>query len=252
MADIAESFPEGGWAFTPEVAEAFPDHVRASVPFYDQIQRLVAELADWLAPDGALIADLGCATGTTAVAITRRHPGRDLSFDLYDASAAMLEIASASLPAVLADARTWEQDLMAPLQHSGADLTLALFTLQFLPMPARAAVLAAARAASAESGALIIAEKIRPEDSRWAEIAHDVSWDWKAVHSVSDEAILAKARALRGVLVPSTFSALEAMITAGGWEPPEVLFRWHQWVVIGAFASPDALPFAAQITPRRR
>lgn len=100
------------------------------------------------------------------------------------------------------------------------------------------------------------AEGVRHTDTLliplWAEIAHDVSWDWKAVHAVSDEAILAKARALRGVLVPSTFSALETMITAGGWEPPEVLFRWHQWVVLGAFASPDALPFAAQLTPRRR
>lgn len=250
MADIAESFPEGGWEFTDEVAGVFTEHVRASVPFYDHIQKLVAELADWLAPDGALVADLGCATGTTAVAITRRHPGRDVSFDLYDSSAAMLKLAAASLP--IAETRTWEQDISAPLMHSSADLTLALFTLQFLPMPARALVLANARAASGESGALIVAEKIRPEDSRWAEIAHDVSWDWKAVHSVSDEAILAKARALRGVLVPSTFSALETMITAGGWEPPEVLFRWHQWVVLGAFASPDGLPFAAQLAPRRR
>ena len=35
MPGIAEQFTTGGWQFTPEVAEVFPEHVRASVPFYD-------------------------------------------------------------------------------------------------------------------------------------------------------------------------------------------------------------------------
>jgi tRNA (cmo5U34)-methyltransferase len=40
------------------------------------------------------------------------------------------------------------------------------------------------------------------------------------------------------VLVPGTFCDLHDLIEAAGWDTPEVLFRWHQWIVIGAFAAP--------------
>lgn len=125
----------------------------------------------------------------------------------------------------------------APLQHVDADLTLILFTLQFLPATDRVTALRLARDRSAATGALIIAEKIRPGDSRWAEIGNDVSHDWKAAHGITDAAIRAKARALRGVLIPSTQAGLTGAIRAAGWRSPEILFRWHQWAVIGAFAS---------------
>ena len=89
--DIAEQFTTGGWQFTPEVAGVFPEHVRASVPFYDAIQDLIAETTDWLVPHGGLIADLGAATGITAHRILQRHPGRDIRFALYDEQQAMLD-----------------------------------------------------------------------------------------------------------------------------------------------------------------
>jgi tRNA (cmo5U34)-methyltransferase len=43
-----------------------------------------------------------------------------------------------------------------------------LFTLQFLTWPDRLKALTLARDHSGSTGALIIAEKIRPPDSRWA------------------------------------------------------------------------------------
>ena len=242
--DIAERFDTGSWEFTPEVAGVFPEHVRASVPFYDEIQDLVAEAADWLVPAGGLVADLGAATGATAERIQRRHPDRGIRFALYDESQAMLDRARAVLAemscgdkAALHAARIQDP----PLKHTDADLTLALFTLQFLPMQDRVSALRMARLCSSPTGALIIAEKTRPTDSRWAEISIDVSHDWKAGHGVSDAAIRAKARALRGVLIPYPQEATIAMIKSAGWVAPEILFRWHAWTVIGAFASAAGL-----------
>jgi tRNA (cmo5U34)-methyltransferase len=129
----------------------------------------------------------------------------------------------------------------ASLAHLDADLTVALFTLQFLPFSDRVTVLANARQAAAPTGALIVAEKVRPLDSRWAEIASDASHDWKAQHGITDTAIRAKARALRGVLQPYPEAALLAAVTAAGWTSPEILFRWHSWCVLGAFATPTGI-----------
>lgn len=236
--DVAEQFGAGSWKFTEQVTEVFDEHVRASVPFYDEIQQMVAELSDWLVPAGGLVADLGCSTGNTDLAILARHPDRDLHFVLYDESAPMAARAGSSVRE-LAPGRVTAHigQLKDELSHKAADLTLLLFVLQFMPYPdQRLAVLAAARRASALTGALIVAEKTRPADPRWAEIGIEVSHDFKARAGITDAAIRAKARALRGVLHPYTQDATMELITMAGWRSPEVLFRWHQWVLIGAWA----------------
>lgn len=242
-ADVAEGFGPGAWQFTPDVADVFGEHVRASVPFYDAMQQIVAEASDWLVPAGGHVADLGAATGITCCAIAARHPERRIGFDLYDESEAMLKHAETNLRAVpdLGGHRSVTHTTrieQGPFQHSPADLTLALFVLQFLPSSAdRVRALKMARERAADGGALIVAEKVRLSDVRWAEIAADVSHDWKAERGISDAAIRAKARALRGVLIPSTVPQLAAMIRTAGWASPEILFRWHQWALVGAFAT---------------
>jgi SAM-dependent methyltransferase len=89
--DVAEQFGTGAWAFTPEVADVFPEHVRASVPFYDVIQDLVAELSDWLVPAGGLVADLGAATGYFTVRLARAAPkGRVYAVDIEESMLAFI------------------------------------------------------------------------------------------------------------------------------------------------------------------
>lgn len=123
------------------------------------------------------------------------------------------------------------------MKHRGADLTTALFLLQFLRPAERVDVLREARRCSAATGALVIAEKIRPTHPVFAEIANDVSHDFKATQGISDTAIRSKARALRGVLIPRPLPDLLGEITEAGWAHPDVLFRWHQWIVVAALAS---------------
>lgn len=239
--DVAEQFETGGWEFTPAVAEVFDEHVRASVPHYDIIQAIVADLSDWLLPDNGLIADLGASTGTTVANLIARHPERHLRAALYDESSPMLAKAVDRLtqPVALGDVKIHTQRIQAPLKHLNADLTTCLFTLQFLPYGERQHVLEQAWERSAPTGALIIAEKVRPVDARWAEIAHAVSHDWKAEHGIDAAAIRAKERALRGVLMPQSPAGLLAMISGAGWHQPEVLFRWHQWMLVAAYAGPQ-------------
>ena len=237
--DVADHFAvPGSWAFTAQVADAFDDHVEASVPHYGVVQALVAEAADWLAPAGAVIADLGCATGTTAAAIAARHPDRGYTFELYDASADMLDQAAVKLaeqPGVAVHLHRGR--LEAGLHHGHASLTVCLFTLQFLDPLDRASLLTRARGASRDEGAILVAEKLRLPDSRWHEIAGAVSHDYKHARGVADQAIRAKERALRGVLNPLTDHANRRLLDGAGWRSVEVLFRWHSWALYGALAS---------------
>jgi tRNA (cmo5U34)-methyltransferase len=236
MTDIADTFATGGWEFTPEVTAVFDDHVRASVPFYDHIQNLVAELSDWLLPNNGCYADLGASTGTTLVAIAERHPTRRIRAELYDEEASMLDVAKKKIEKLNVVPTLNLQRLQQPFKHREADMTVALFTLQFLAKRDRLHVLSEAHRCSAKSGVIVLAEKIRPDHALLAEIANDVSHDYKSAAGISDTAIRSKARALRGVLVPQTISGLTTELYEAGWRKTDVLFRWHQWVIVIGFA----------------
>lgn len=232
--DIADSFQAGKWEFTPEVVEVFDQHVRASVPFYDAIQDAVAEMADWLAPEDGLIVDLGCSTGETLTRIVKRHPERRYRLVGYDESPEMLAAASAKVPDPLRLSCHGGR-IERGLKHRDADLTLALFTLQFLPPHQRGEVLRQAHALTRAHGSILIAEKVRVPDARWSEIATEVSWDYKANAGIEDSSVRSKARALRGVLRTNTPEQVAADLTGAGWKAPTCLFRWHQWALFGAF-----------------
>lgn len=238
MGDIAEKFDAGGWAFTPEVTAVFDDHVVASVPHYAVIQELVAQASDWFLPHGSTYADLGASTGTTAEVIARRHPARRIRAELYDEVPEMLDQAVSKLAPfenMLVQKRL--QKLEANFGHHNADLTTALFTLQFLRPAQRVEVLTKAFERSSGTGALIVAEKIRPANPIWHELGIDLSHDVKEAAGLSDTAIRQKAKSLRGVLMPQSISTLMDEIDVAGWKHAETLFRWHQWVVVGALAS---------------
>src|SRR5262245_10104455 len=53
--------------FGANVARVFDDMVNRSVPYYGEIQRMMAELASNHAKEGADVYDLGCSTGTTMI-----------------------------------------------------------------------------------------------------------------------------------------------------------------------------------------
>ncbi|UYL88116.1 methyltransferase [Gordonia phage Evaa] len=237
MTDIAESFGAGAWEFTPQVTDVFDEHVSASVPFYPMIQSIIAEVADWTLPNGGIFVDVGASTGTTADVIATRHPDRHLRAYLYDEVPEMLEKAVAKL-ADHANLRVERrvQNVSAQMSHPASDLVTAVFLLQFLGIDERRELLNQLHRRSKTTGVLLVAEKIRPEDPLWHEIGIDASHDFKAKAGLSDTAIRQKARALRGVLRPTSIGDLMEMITTSGWKRPETLFRWHQWVVVGAFA----------------
>ena len=55
--------------FGATVANAFDDMVERSVPFYNEIQRMIIELAAEHALPGTNVVDLGCSTGTTMIGL---------------------------------------------------------------------------------------------------------------------------------------------------------------------------------------
>ena len=82
--------------FGKATADVFDDMLDRSVPFYGEIQRMIAELCSDFAVAGTNIYDLGCSTGNTFLAIEKQIPP-DVTLIGVDSSGDMLEKARQKL-----------------------------------------------------------------------------------------------------------------------------------------------------------
>src|SRR4030095_10278211 len=82
--------------FGTTVANVFDDMVNRSVPYYGEMQRMIAELAADHSNEGSFVYDLGCYTGTTMIGMNTTVPA-NIEFIGVDDSPQMLEKCDAKL-----------------------------------------------------------------------------------------------------------------------------------------------------------
>ena len=82
--------------FGPETAKVFDDMLDRSVPFYSEIQRMIAEMASDFAVPGTNLYDLGCSTCTTFLTLQEQVPP-SVRFIGVDSSEDMLKKAHEKL-----------------------------------------------------------------------------------------------------------------------------------------------------------
>lgn len=105
-----------------------------------------------------------------------------------------------------------------------------LFTLQFLAIGERLRLLARIHETLDWRGAVVVAEKVLEEDGRRQMENHYLLNGYKREMGLTDEAVLAKERAVRSALRPMTaqenkalfaeagFTRVQTLVSAFGWE----------------------------------
>ena len=119
--------------FSSKVAGVFDDMVNRSVPYYEEMQRMVAELAADHAIQGTKIYDLGCSTGNTLIHMDQSvdesipFTGIDDSRDMLDKCRNKLLQFDVKRPFDLVVA-----DLNSDVQIENASVVVLCLTLQFV------------------------------------------------------------------------------------------------------------------------
>lgn len=225
---------EGEWEFDEEVAEKFDDHVRKSIPLYEEVQTRVVKLSDWfLQSEGEeYVYDLGCATGTTIQRLVERHgtsgPPQFLGIDIQ---APMLEKARDRCDEY-DNVNFIQGDVSNHLSFPGATLVLSLFTMSFVNEQHRQAVFDQIYDDLQRGGAFVFVEKTRASSSTFQDIWNEEYWDFKSEQGLTDEAILGKAKTLRGQLRPLSVEEYEELLADAGFDVDDnvdVFFKWFPW-----------------------
>jgi tRNA (cmo5U34)-methyltransferase len=216
--------------FGAEVAGVFDDMVNRSVPYYGEIQRMIAELAATHAKEGTDIYDLGCSTGTTMIGMdTMVNP--NVRFIGVDDSQQMLDKCKSKLME-LGFSRDYElrcSDLNQGVKISNASVVVLCLTLQFVRPIYREQLLKNIYEGLNSGGVLILIEKILTENSRFNRDFIEYYYNYKRRNHYSEMEISQKREALENVLIPYKLSENITLLRDRGFESCEVFFKWYNF-----------------------
>jgi tRNA (cmo5U34)-methyltransferase len=219
--------------FGANVANVFDDMVNRSVPYYGEIQRMMAELAADHAKEGSDVYDLGCSTGTTMIGMdTLVNP--KVRFVGIDDSREMLDKCKLKLSEI-GFSREYElrcADLSQGVKVNNASVVVLCLTLQFVRPIYREQLLKNIYDGLNSGGVLILVEKILAEESDFNRDFIKYYYNYKRRNNYSELEISQKREALENVLIPYKLSEDIAILRDRGFINCEVFFKWYNFAGI--------------------
>ncbi|MGF1923342.1 MAG: carboxy-S-adenosyl-L-methionine synthase CmoA [Bacteroidia bacterium] len=216
--------------FGATVANAFDDMVERSVPFYNEIQRMIIELAAEHALPHTNVIDLGCSTGTTMIGLNS-FVDDNIRFIGIDDSSEMLKKCDLKLKEANFN-REYElvlADLHQEVKIENASVVILCLTLQFVRPIYREKLLKRIFDGLVPGGVLIISEKVLAEDSLFNRNFIKYYYDYKRRNQYSEMEISQKREALENVLIPYKLSENITMLREAGFSHTETFFKWYNF-----------------------
>lgn len=219
--------------FDAQVADVFNDMVGRSVPYYLEMQRMMAEIIPDFAQPNTSIYDLGCSTGTTLLSLDKRLD-QTVRFVGVDSSAEMIENSRNNFknneltrPYDLITA-----DLYKPFEIKNASVVILCLTLQFIRPLYRQKMLESIYLQMNNGACLILIEKVLAEDADLNRQFINYYYDLKRRNNYDEMEISQKREALENVLIPYKLSENLEILEETGFSKTEVFFKWYNFAGI--------------------
>lgn len=234
MTDSLSHIPQGPWAFDEQVTDCFEDMLRRSIPQYDVMRESVEKLMHRHRFPRSHILDLGCSRGDAIARAVERY-GQEQGYYGCDVSEPMLQTAKARFagnPNVCiehVDLRTGFPDVGA------ACVTLAILTLQFIPINYRQAIVQRVYDVTQKGGAFIVVEKVLGAGAGIEQSMVEIYHEQKVLNGYTADSVERKRLSLEGVLVPVTAEWNEQLLRRVGFNEVDCFWRWMNfagWIAI--------------------
>jgi tRNA (cmo5U34)-methyltransferase len=201
------------WKFNGEMVENFEEHVKKSVPLYEEGHQLVTKLSDYFIKDDSVCYEIGSSAGTLSHKLATRHDFRKARFvgieveeDMVKKSNALYQ--SENLSFICEDVNTYN--------FEKADMFVSYYTIQFIHPKLRQDLINSIYENLNWGGAFIMYEKVRANDARFQDIITGLYHEYKLDQGYSAQEVMSKAKSLKGVLEPfSTQGNIDLLKRAG-------------------------------------
>jgi tRNA (cmo5U34)-methyltransferase len=223
---------EKKFEFDEAVASVFDDMLSRSVPFYDEVRKLIISLIIAEQEEGKTVLDLGSSTAKFLLDLDSKL---DVKMHLkgIDNSQAMLDRARQKCQAFGADI---ELELADMLEYAfgGEDIIVANYTLQFIRPMQRPELVQKICEGLNEGGMFIFSEKVVFEDKKLDKQLIDIYYNYKKEQGYSEYEIAQKREALENVLIPFTIEENIQMCKKAGFKQISTLFQWGNFITFVA------------------
>ncbi|MBO9612023.1 MAG: carboxy-S-adenosyl-L-methionine synthase CmoA [Dyadobacter sp.] len=216
--------------FGTTVVNVFDDMVSRSVPYYNEMQRMLAEIAADHVKEGTFVYDLGCSTGTTLIGLDQLIPS-DIRFIGIDESQEMLDKCDVKLKEA-GFVRPYDLvagDLHQQLPISNGSVVILCLTLQFVRPLYRERLLRNIYEGLNPGGVLLLVEKVLAESSVFNRDFIKYYYDYKRRNHYSELEISQKREALENVLIPYKLSENMLLLKEAGFADCEIFFKWYNF-----------------------
>ena len=230
LADIID------FKFDDRVVEVFPDMIQRSVPAYGTLISSIGILAARYAQDNSHCYDLGCSLGAVSLAMRQSIQQENCDIIAIDNSAEMIAAGKELLAKDSASTIAINMQC-ADIQDSvieNASVVVMNFTLQFIPLADRLALIQRIYQSLNKGGVLILSEKLAFEPAQ-QDFHINAHHDFKRANGYSDLEISQKRTALENVLIPETLACHQQRLKSAGFNFSE------QWFQCFNFASMIAI-----------
>ena len=194
--------------FDSSVVDVFPDMIQRSVPGYQTIINHTGELADRFVQNNSYCYDLGCSLGASTLAIRERIEGRNATVYAVDNSQAMLDKLETILHGQPTETTTkLIKNDICDIKITNASLVVLNFTLQFVPLARRSALIQSIYQGLNPNGCLIISEKLHFEPKSLNNLLTELHHQFKRDQGYTELEISQKRDAIDKVLLPETLTS---------------------------------------------
>jgi len=223
------------FSFDANVTKVFDNMIVRSIPFYLEVQRMIAEIAKDYAKPGTNVYDLGCSTGTTFISLNSILD-ESIGFVGIDSSHEMLNQCNDNLNLV-GFTRTFKliaDDLNKSIKIKNTSVVISSLTLQFVRPPKRAQLLQSIYNQLNPGGCIILFEKVLGESPEFNRQFIKYYYDYKRRNNYNEMEIAQKREALENVLVPYRLIENIEMLSEIGFHSIETFFKWYNFAGIVA------------------
>ena len=215
-----------GFVFDQAVVDVFPDMISRSVPGYETIISHTGELAARFVQADTNCYDLGCSLGASSLAIRQQIQQPGVTIVAVDNSAAMLARCQTLLQSdQAATAVELVEADICDIEINNASLVVMNFTLQFIAIEKRQALLEKIYAGLNPGGCLVISEKLLFEPESLNQLLSELHHQFKSAQGYSDLEISQKRDSLENILIPETLETHINRIKACGFNSASPWFQ---------------------------
>lgn len=223
--------------FDDKVARVFPDMLKRSIPGYAASIEAIGSLAARYVRAGTNCYDLGCSLCAATIAMRQGIDKAGCRIVAVDAAPAMIErcrdvVAEDSSPPDLMTDVDFVLGDIREIEIANASMVVLNYTLQFVDLADRDALLRRICAGINEGGILVLSEKVVDENSHMDELLVALHHEHKRRNNYSALEISRKRAALENVLVPETVATHRARLKKAGFAHSAVWLRYFNFVSI--------------------